>query len=408
MPAEFNSNHVLVLGIVLPVAYLLFMFANPARGSLRDGLRCVLRYPRLWSVFAGLGLCYVLFQLACRAFLFYLLPEGSPERPHFIYQQPWFFSPDDLQIALHHAVLPALETVAGLFNCLVTTFPLSALAALLFLVNWGGHHAVLRRALIRRFRRWGVALYATAIICALAAVVKPAIYFALTSPALHGLSPYLLLETSLFIDWLSFLFETALGVYVQIYLILLAYVWVRGLNFEHSHLRDFAVRRFSAAMKWTAILLLMATLVIHLPLILSSLGFAGEIITTAQVLEFIRTMARPALVLVLFVFCSMQLLLVFHGETLREAFQHHLSFLRRQAWPLLWFFAAALLHAWVLQVANQILLAGLGEGTLAGVIWQLIFPLFAALLAAWLLSAWVCLFQRWQHGRSELEPLVRF
>jgi len=408
MPAEITSTKTLLLSMLVLAGYLVFMFANPARGSMRDGLRCVQRYPRLWTLLAVFGLFHALFMIGVDVFLYYTLPEQAPGRPLFFWHRAWVYSPIDFQIALHHAVLPAMEMVTGVFNTLVTTFPFSALAALLFLFNWRQHHGTFRRALIRRFRGLGALLYAITLLCALAAIVKPLTYFALPLAAMHGVPGYPLLEASLFVDWLSFLFETAFGVCVQIYLILLAYAWVRGVNFTHQHLLDFAIRRFSAAMKWTGVIMLMSTLTIHLPLILSSLGFVGETITTQQVFDLIRTTVRPAIVFVLCVFCSMQIVLVFHGETLREAFGHHLSFLKRQAWPLLWFIAAALLHAWLLNVVDWSLRRGLGEETAYGIAWQLAFPLIAALLMAWILASWVCLFQRWEKHRSELEPLVRF
>ncbi|MBA2744018.1 MAG: hypothetical protein H0U43_06885, partial [Chthoniobacterales bacterium] len=44
--------------------YLLVMFFNPIRLSLRDGLRCILRFKRIWLTFALLGAAYSVFQFA--------------------------------------------------------------------------------------------------------------------------------------------------------------------------------------------------------------------------------------------------------------------------------------------------------------------------------------------------------
>ena len=60
------------------------------------------------------------------------------------------------------------KAVAGIFNLLVVTFPLSVLAAVLFLINWDGHHAVLWRALHKRFGVSGSAVHGGIVICALA------------------------------------------------------------------------------------------------------------------------------------------------------------------------------------------------------------------------------------------------
>jgi hypothetical protein len=42
--------------------YLVVMRANPVRIALRDGFRCLLRFKRLWLVFALLALAYSAFQ----------------------------------------------------------------------------------------------------------------------------------------------------------------------------------------------------------------------------------------------------------------------------------------------------------------------------------------------------------
>jgi hypothetical protein len=44
--------------------YVLVMLFNPVRLALRDGLRCVARYKRVWVTFALLGLAYFVFQFS--------------------------------------------------------------------------------------------------------------------------------------------------------------------------------------------------------------------------------------------------------------------------------------------------------------------------------------------------------
>ena len=55
--------------------YLLVMLTNPVRVALRDGLRCVLRFKRLWLVFALLALAYSTFQFVV------FTPLQSDRRP---------------------------------------------------------------------------------------------------------------------------------------------------------------------------------------------------------------------------------------------------------------------------------------------------------------------------------------
>jgi len=63
----------LLLGSI--VGYLLVMFTNPVRTSLRDGMRCVRRYKVLWVTLGSFGFAYALFQLALRYYFFCVLPQ---------------------------------------------------------------------------------------------------------------------------------------------------------------------------------------------------------------------------------------------------------------------------------------------------------------------------------------------
>src|SRR5437763_6082190 len=46
----------------LLAGYLIFLFFNPIRLALRDGLRCILRFKRVWLTFALLAFAYSVFQ----------------------------------------------------------------------------------------------------------------------------------------------------------------------------------------------------------------------------------------------------------------------------------------------------------------------------------------------------------
>ena len=65
--------------------------------------------------------------------------------------------PDNLGASAARAWLPALEMLAGLFNQAVVSYPTSALAALLFLINWRGYQMQLLRAAKGRLGRWWLA-----------------------------------------------------------------------------------------------------------------------------------------------------------------------------------------------------------------------------------------------------------
>jgi len=44
--------------------YAIVMLFNPVRQALRDGVRCLARFKRIWVTFVVLGLAYALFQFA--------------------------------------------------------------------------------------------------------------------------------------------------------------------------------------------------------------------------------------------------------------------------------------------------------------------------------------------------------
>lgn len=378
------------------------MLLNPARISLRDGFRAVRRYRMLWVPLGVCGFAYALFQLALRVYFHFALPAGAgPEFRWWNAQPPaWSIEPGQVQ----QAMLPALENVAGIFNNLVSTFPLASLAAVLLLLNLGGHHGVLWRALRRRFGAMALLLHAGIVVCAIAAIAKPVTYIV----ARH-VDPLLWFQWSPVIVWLAFLFEYLLGVCIQLYLILMAYCWVRGIAFTHSHLLDFAIRRCGSVLKWAAVVMVLSSAFIDLPLILKNFpAFTGVFTDDAAKLEFRLGLARSILTGFLLATSTMQITLTFHSESLREALRDHLRFLRRHWWPYAWFLIVATFHFLLLEIVQRTVRAAFGEGTAAGIAWQLFYPWLAAIVAAWLLASWVCLYRRCDTGRKASENWIAF
>jgi hypothetical protein len=392
------------MGAVL--GYLLVMFANPVRASLRDGWRCIRRYGAVWAVLALFGLFYAVFQIGVDVFEHFNLPEG--DRPIFQWARTWRLTADDRTQVLKDSILPALEGVVGVFNNLVTTFPFSGIAAVFFLGNWDGHHGVLFRALRRRFDGLGWLVYIGVLICAVAAIAMPLLYGP-SLPLLNRVAPgLLLLQLSSLIAWLSFLFEYMFGVCVQIYLILMVYAWVRGLNFTHRHLLDFAIRRFSFVMKWSGIVMLLSTLFINLPQIFANVPPVSHWISEHAVLGYINSVVRPALVVFLFLFSTLQIVLTFHSESLSKALRAHFHFLRKEAWPVFWFLAISAIHFYFLNALNLAVNKGFGSGTAITIVWRLFYPLFSALVGGWMLATWVCLYKRSEEGRVDAENWIKF
>ena len=388
-------------------AYLLLMFTNPIRSSLLDGFRCVRRYQTLWSVLALFGFCYAAFQLALRVFFHFALPEET--RPIFQWHRAWFLPEGLYGQLLRHSLLPAAENVAGIFNNLIATYPFSVVAALMLLTNWEGHLGTLRSALIKRFQRKGFLFYLAICICALAAIAKPFLYCLL--PFLNSSSKdFQLLALQVFsvIDWLSFLFEYLFGVCIQLYLILLVYAWLRGLTFTHQHMLDFAIRRFGSVVKWAVLVMVVSSLAINIPLILSNFPRIAERIDPENVLQYVDHIARPLLAGFLLLFATVQITLTFHSESVWRALGDHLRFLRKHWLSMSLFLLIAGVHFLALNYANVLVRQGLGEGTAIVIAWQLAFPLIEAFIAGWMLASWVCLFKRCEAGRIGVDNWIQF
>src|SRR5256885_11382973 len=138
----------------LLAGYLLVMLTNPVRLALRDGFRCIARYERVWLTFALLGFAYFVFQFVT----FSSVPRPSEiDFAEIIAIANWNWSP--LADVWREVPLPTIESVAGIFDNATTTYPLSALAAVLFLVNWRGLHRTFFRALFKLFPWWSIPIY---------------------------------------------------------------------------------------------------------------------------------------------------------------------------------------------------------------------------------------------------------
>ncbi len=405
----------LILGALL--GYLLVMWSNPIRASLRDGLRVLRRYPALWLTFGIFGFGYALFDLGVRLYLFCSLPPGqgpffiwarSPYRPDW----SWIYGLRDslwyLQATPGHglaraAVLPALDSTAGIFNNYTSTFPLAAIAGLLLLINFDRRQSVLFQALRKRYGGWGWLPHAGILLCALAALIKPALF--VLPNYLDGTGLAIWAQWSRVIAWPAFLFEYLFGIYIQVYLILLAYCWVRGISFRHEHLLDFAIRRSSFVLRWAAVVMLLSTVFIDLPLILKNFArFHDWFSADEATLNHRLSVARVVIDAILLFFATMQITLIFHSESLRKAFHSHAVFVFRNAWPFGWFLVLTVLHFYLLHTMNIACLGGFGEGTALWVAWRLAFPWMAGIVGAWLLASWVCIYRRCNVGRTHAQP----
>jgi hypothetical protein len=377
------------------IGYLALVFGNPVSRFFRDGLRCLQRHPRMWIWLSILGLVYTIFQVL----QVYEMGEGKFSLMDLL---SWpAFKPRGWGASANQAWLPGLELLAGLFNQAVVTYPTSALAALLFLTNWRGYQMQFLRAAKVRLGRWWLGIYFGLLLCAVAAFCKP-----IFSLSIYWLNRYFdgifLLRLGAIIDWLSFQFEYLFGLLIQIFLVVLTFIWIRGLNSEPGRIFEFALKRAVFAAKWAGIVLLATFVLIHLPLLISYLWITQQTDFTKGVIQYIEQTARPLIAVALILFCSIQITLILHNETLRDAVHEHAQLARRHWYRVISFLAVAGIHLFALSSLTDFIVGAFPKYSVPNLFFAVLFALARAFLVAWFLAAWVCLYRASQSARREI------
>ena len=210
------------------------------------------------------------------------------------------------------------------------------------------------------------------------------------------------LRVGAIIDWLSFQFEYLFGLLIQIFLVLLTLTWIRGLNSEPARIFEFALKRSVFAAKWAGVVLLVSLLLIHLPLLISYLWITQQTDFTNAVIQYIEQTARPLIAVALILFCSVQITLILHNETLREAVHEHAQLARRHWFRIVWFLTVAGLHLFAISWLNDFLVGAFPKYSVPGLLLSVFFTVGRAFLAAWFLASWVCLYRASQMMPKEI------
>lgn len=374
--------------------YAIVMLFNPIRQALRDGFRCIARFKRIWLTYVVLGFAYAVFQFATFT---PIQNEGDLDLSQLTTLSTWQWP--RLTEVWMDVPLPALESVAGLFDA-TTTYPLSVIAAILLLINWRGLHGAFWRALRMRFRFWSYPLYLVLLASALATLCKPIVFWKL--PVWMGAAPTArLFQISATVDAVAFLFEYLLGVYIQVYLITVCFAWIRGLSFAEESLFTFAVRRFSYVLKWSGVVLLVGILAVHLP---RMLAYFMEI---PDVLDYLP-LERAFMCGLILIFASVQISLVLHNERLREAVRSHWEFLRANAGSFGWFLLIAGIHFFFITACDAIARNAIADRALVLLGWKIVYVLLRGLITGWLLASWVCLFRQSERARAGQESWIEY
>lgn len=375
--------------------YLLVMFFNPVHQALRDGFRCIGRFKRVWVTFVVLGFAYSVFQFLAFGPAQTVADFDLTQVVSF----PTWQWPRLADVWLE-APLPALENIAGLFDNATTTYPLSFVAAVFLMMNWRGLHGALIRALRRRHPFVGILIYLVLLVSAVATLLKPVAFWWLPEwgnrlPAAH------LLQIAATIDAVGFVFEYLFGVYIQVYLITVCFVWIRGLSFEEGELFRFAVRRFSHVLKWAGVIVLISTLLLRVPLLLA------YFMNIPNVLDYLPIQRILMSVLVIS-FASVQVSLALHNENLGAAFHAHFHFIRRNGGRFAWFLLICAFHFFFLMACDAMARGAIADRVLALIAWKCLFVCLRGFITGWLLASWVCLFRQCETGRVSQESWIQY
>ncbi len=375
--------------------YVIVMLFNPVRQALRDGFRCITRFKRVWMAFVLLGLAYSVFQFATFTPIQSLADLDLTQ----VTSLPIWYWPR-LSDVWTDVPLPTLENVAGIFDNATTTYPLSVIAAVLILVNWRGLHGTLFGALRKRYRFTGSFIYLILLLSALASLLKPIVFWRL--PEWGGLVPAAgVLQISASVDAVAFIFEYLFGVYIQVYLIMVCFTWIRGLSFEEGELFRFAMRRFTYVLKWAGIVVFLSTILVRAPLLLA------YFMNIPDVLDYLP-LQRLFMCLLIISFASVQISLALHNENLREAIRAHRAFIRRNGGRFGWFLLICALHFFFIMAWDAIVRGAIADRLIALIVWKSIFVSVRGFITGWLLASWVCLFRQYETGRIDQESWIQY
>ena len=134
------------------------------------------------------------------------------------------------------------------------------------------------------------------------------------------------------------------------------------------------MRRFSYVLEWAGIVVIVSSVIVRGPLLLAYFRNVPDVLDYLPVERFIMC----GLILA---FCSMQVSLVLHNETLRAAFEAHKEFVRTNLTRVGWFFLIAAIHYFFLITCDAIVREAIGDrpvgiiGSLVAVIIESLGPL---------------------------------
>jgi len=210
-----------------------------------------------------------------------------------------------------------------------------------------------------------------------------------------------LLQISATVDAIAFIFEYLFGVYIQVYLITVCFAWIRGFGFEEGELFRFAMRRFSYVLRWAGLVVLASTLIVRVPLLLA------YFMSIPDVLDYLP-LQRMIMSGLIIVFCSVQISLALHNETLAEAIRAHRHFIRQNAGRFGWFLLICGVHFYAIIALDAIVRGAIADRLVALFFWKTIFAVLRGFVTGWLLASWVCLYRQRESGQLDQPSSIRY
>jgi len=149
-------------------------------------------------------------------------------------------------------------------------------------------------------------------------------------------------------------FEYLLGVYIQVYLITVCLAWIKGVSLKKES--SFASRCAGSVyvLEWAGIVVAVSMLIVRLPLLLAYFT------NIPGVLDYLP-IARVLMSILIIAFCSVQISLALHNETVIGAIRAHFLFVRKNAARLGWFFGYLRIHFFWIMVCDAIVRSAIAD-----------------------------------------------
>jgi hypothetical protein len=107
-------------------------------------------------------------------------------------------------------------------------------------------------------------------------------------------------------------------------------------------------------------------------------------------------------------FCSVQISLALHNESLGDAIRAHRRFVRQNAVRLAWFLVICGVHFFCIMICDAIVRSAIADRLGALFFWKFIFACLRGIITGWLLASWVCLFRQCESRRLQQEKWIQY